>query len=175
MIPVVISTEVNRNKLYILKWSHCSDQSMPTARIRKCLQKETFHRACHWILFSQHASNDKNSVLSWLQEISPDIVSAGCICQIICTCTKYVIMKLGFSIQTCSSLPTQFKTTPTYYRYFVSLQTRTLTDGRATAKKPVEETRWLSLQSCVNRFLQQWTAHIAYFENKEMMTRMTVK
>ncbi|KAI0212984.1 hypothetical protein LSAT2_002036, partial [Lamellibrachia satsuma] len=107
-----------------------------------------------------------NSVLSRIKNLQPNILDIGCICHLANLCCVQVIKQLP--------LPVEEVLIDVYFNFNHSVKRKEeycefleFCDVAPLKILKHASTRWLSLQRCVNRFLQQWLALLSYFESHE--------
>ena len=107
-----------------------------------------------------------NSVLSRLKEKQPDIFFLHCICHSAHLCASGACKKLPRNVEKLvQQIYFHFKSSPKRreryheFQHFVDVAPHTLLAA--------SQTRWLSLQMCVSRTLEQWAALKSYFLSAE--------
>ena len=107
-----------------------------------------------------------NSVLSRIRNVQPEVLDIGCICHLANLCCVYSVKQLP--------MPVEELLIDVYFHFNHSTkrkeQYREFLEFCDVARLKIlkhASTRWLSLEKCVNRFLQQWPALLSYFESYE--------
>ena len=106
-----------------------------------------------------------NSVLSWIRNVQPEVLDIGCICHLVNLCCVYAVKQLPMPVE---ELLIDF-----YFHFNHSAKRKE--EYReflefcdvALLKILKHASTWLSLEKCVDRFLQQWPALLSYFESHE--------
>ncbi|XP_052212161.1 uncharacterized protein LOC127831212 [Dreissena polymorpha] len=109
---------------------------------------------------------NNNSVLSRIRGKVPNVVNIGRPCHIMSTCTQYGVKKLGVPVdELLHDVFTHFQHSSKRRQALQEFREFTYTGTYKLVR--FCSTRWLSLQTCVDRFLQQWPAIEAYFASHE--------
>jgi hypothetical protein len=104
-----------------------------------------------------------NSVLSRLREKQPKVFSLGCLCHLAALCATAAIKTLPFSVDDLLiDIYYHFKHSAKKWSEFAEIR------AEFSEIKPLKilkhlTTRWLSLQRCIKRLLDQWPALYSYF------------
>ncbi|XP_060588036.1 uncharacterized protein LOC132743524 [Ruditapes philippinarum] len=105
-----------------------------------------------------------NSVLSRIREKQPDVYDMGCVCHLANTCVQYGLKKLGVPVEDLLvDVFFHFHHSSKRKEEYKDFQMFTDTEPAKIIKHC--STRWLSLQKCVSRLLQQWPALKSYFSS----------
>lgn len=112
-----------------------------------------------------------NSVLSRLREKNPAVFNLGCVCHLANLCAQAGIKALP--------LPVEDLLVDVYFHFFHSAKRKEIYKTEFldfTETEPLKilkhcSTRWLSLQKCVTRLLQQWPALQSYFSSHDDVER----
>jgi len=104
----------------------------------------------------------KNSVLSRVREQNPNVFDLGCVCHLANLCVQAAVKTLP--------LPVEDLLIDIYFHFFHSSKRKELYKEYQifTETDPLKiikhcTTRWLSLDNCISRLLQQWPALKSYF------------
>ncbi|XP_060556756.1 uncharacterized protein LOC132717332 [Ruditapes philippinarum] len=167
----VYDTDVFKVMTYFLAMPVCNIGT--GENLFTCLQEVFTERSIPWQNMIGYSSDNapvmigaNNSVLSRVREQQPNVVNIGCVCHIMSTCTQYAVKKLAMPVEEV------LQDTFTHFQHS-SKRRQILQDFReftdTTTYKLVRHcsTRWLSLQTCVDRYLQQWPALEAYFTSHD--------
>ena len=107
-----------------------------------------------------------NSVLSRIRNIQPDVLDIGCISHLANLCCVAAVKQLP--------LPVEELLIDVYFHFSHGAKRKEeyrefleFCDVAPLKILKHASTRWLSLEKCVNRFLQQWPALLSYFESHE--------
>ena len=107
-----------------------------------------------------------NSVLSRIRNVQPEVLDIGCICHLANLCCVAAVKQLP--------LPVEELLIDVYFHFSHSAKRKEeyrefleFCDVAPLKILKHASTRWLSLEKCVNCFLQQWLALLSYFESHE--------
>ena len=107
-----------------------------------------------------------NSVLSRIKNVQPEVLDIGCICHLANLCCVYAVKQLP--------MPVEELLIDVYFHFNHSAKRKEqyhefleFCDVAPLKILKHASTRWLSLEKCINRFLQQWPALLSYFESHE--------
>ena len=103
-----------------------------------------------------------NSVLSRVRQANPNVYDLGCVCHLANLCTKDGIKALSLPVEELL-IDVYFHFNHSTKRKEIYKQYQQFTDTDALKILKHCSTRWLSLQDCITRFLQQWPALQSYF------------
>ena len=105
-----------------------------------------------------------NSVLTRIKAVQPNVLDIGCICHLANLCAAQGVKQLP--------LPVDELLVDVHFHFSHSAKRKEeykefleFTDVEPLKLLKYVSTRWLSLERCVNRFLQQWPALVSYFES----------
>ena len=105
-----------------------------------------------------------NSVLTRIKDVQPHVLDIGCICHLANLCCQQGVKQLP--------LPVDELLIDVYYHFAHSAKRKeqyreflVFCDVEPLKILKHASTRWLSLERCVNRFLQQWPALLSYFQS----------
>lgn len=107
-----------------------------------------------------------NSVLSRLREKQPKVFSLGCLCHLAALCATAAIKTLPISVDDLLiDIYYHFKHSAKKWSEFSEIR------AEFSEIKPLRilkhsTTRWLSLQRCIKRLLDQWPALYSYFDRQ---------
>ena len=101
-------------------------------------------------------------MLSRIKNVQPNVLAIGCICHLANLCCVHAIKQLP--------LPVEELLIDVLFHYSAKRKEEYREVLEFCEVAPLKilkhaNTRWLSLQRCVNRFLQQWLALLSYFES----------
>ena len=106
----------------------------------------------------------RNSVLSRILQKQPKLFSLGCVCHLAALCASAALKKLPVSVdELLIDIFYHFKHSAKRWHEFNEIQ------EEFSDIKPLRElkhctTRWLSLERCVKRLIEQWPALHCYFD-----------
>ena len=106
----------------------------------------------------------RNSVLSRIQQKQPNVFSLGCLCHLAALCAVAALKKLPVSLdELLIDIYYHFKHSAKRWSEYAEIQ------AEFSEIKPLRvlkhcTTRWLSLERCLRRLLDQWPALYAYFD-----------
>ncbi|XP_045208611.2 uncharacterized protein LOC123560483 [Mercenaria mercenaria] len=107
-----------------------------------------------------------NSVLSRIREKQPGVYDLGCLCHVANTCLSYGLKQLPSAVEELLiDVYYHFLHSSKRKEEYKEFQQFTVTDAAKILKHC--PTRWLSLDRCVRRTLQQWPALHSYFNSHE--------
>ena len=137
------------------------------------LEKELAARAIPWSNLVGYASDTAsvmvgvhNSVLSRVRSKQPKVFSLGCVCHLAALCAAAALKKLPVSIdELLIDIFYHFKHSAKKYSEFTDIQAE-FEDIKPLRILKHCTTRWLSLQCCVKRLIEQWPALYAYFDRQ---------
>ena len=111
-----------------------------------------------------------NSVLTRIKNVQPHVLDIGCICHLANLCCQQGVKQLP--------LPVDELLIDVYYHFAHSAKRKeqyreflAFCDVEPLKILKHASTRWLSLERCVNRFLQQWPALLSYFQSHDDVER----
>lgn len=108
-------------------------------------------------MFREH-----QSVTSPMKADLPHIVFVCCNCHMIHLCVSHACLKLSTSLeQLCRNVYTHFSRSSLHLHELEEFQHFLNTSPHKLLS--VGQTRWLSLEACVSRLLEQWDALLLYF------------
>ena len=108
----------------------------------------------------------RNSVLSRVRSKQPKIFSLGCLCHLAALCAAAALKKLPVSIdELLIDIFYHFKHSSKRYSEFSAIREE-FSDIVPLRILKHCTTRWLSLERCVKRLLDQWPALYAYFDKE---------
>ena len=111
------------------------------------------------VMFGQH-----HSVVSFLKERLSHLFVIKCLCHSAHLCASHACEKLPRSIETLiRDIYSHFSHSAKRIAQYKTFQRFTDTEPHKILKP--SQTRWLSLEACVRRVLEQWAALEAYFES----------
>ena len=104
-----------------------------------------------------------NSVLTRIKAVQPNVLDIGCICHLANLCAAQGVKQLPLPVdELLVDVHFHFSHSAKRKEYKEFLE---FTDVEPLKLLKHVSTRWLSLERCVNRFLQQWPALVSYFES----------
>ena len=107
-----------------------------------------------------------NSVLSRVKEQQPHVFSLGCLCHLAALCATAAIKKLPVSVDDLLiDIFYHFKYSSKRWSEFAEIRTD-FSDIKPLRILKHCTTRWLSLERCVKRLIDQWPALFAYFDRQ---------
>ena len=122
-----------------------------------------------WDLGSDGANvmlGTRNSVLTQLKEKQPGLVSFHCNCHLAALIANHVSKVLpDFLEDVTIQIWYFFQKSPKLYRMFEDFQV--FVDSKPHKLLKAGQTRWLSLQMCVNRLLEQYDALLSFFRSSD--------
>lgn len=143
------------------------------AALFEALGKELESRGIPWSNLVGYASDTAsvmvgahNSVLSRIRIKQPKVFSLGCLCHLASLCAVAALKKLPVSIdELLVDIFYHFKHSAKRYSEFVEIL------AEFEEIKPLRilkhcTTRWLSLQRCIKRLIDQWPALYSYFDRQ---------
>ena len=108
----------------------------------------------------------RNSVLSRIKEKQPSIFSLGCVCHLAALCAVAALKKMPISVDDLLiDIAYHFKYSAKRWTEYQQIQ------GEFSEIQPLKilkhcTTRWLSLERCIKRVIDQWPALYAYFDRE---------
>jgi hypothetical protein len=106
-----------------------------------------------------------NSVAQLIKKNHPHVIVVKCSCHSIHLVASYACQKLSTSLEDlCRTIFNHFKRSPKRQRELVQFQQFLNPDDFPKKLLAPGQTRWLSLQNCVKRILQNWEALKSYWE-----------
>jgi len=105
-----------------------------------------------------------NSVLSRIRNVQPEVLDIGCICHLASLSCVCAVKQLPMLVEELM-INVYF-----HFNHSAKEEYREFLEFCDVAPLKIlkhASTRWLSLEKCVNRFLQQWQALLSYFESHE--------
>ena len=118
------------------------------------------------VMFGQH-----HSVVSLLKDRLPNLMVMKCLCHTAHLCSSHACEKLPRAIETLiRDIYSHFNHSAKRLAEYQTFQHFTDTEPHKILKPA--QTRWLSLEQCVLRVLEQWSALEAYFENSVEKDRL---
>ena len=137
------------------------------------LSNEIESRGIPWSNMIGYASDSasvmvgvRNSVLSRVRSKQPKIFSLGCLCHLAALCAAAALKKLPVSIdELLIDIFYHFKHSSKRYSEFSAIREEFSDIAPLRILKHCT-TRWLSLERCVKRLLDQWPALYAYFDKE---------
>lgn len=111
---------------------------------------------------------DRHSVKTLLEDAVPNIFVAKCICHSLALCASYACEKIPIEVEIL------VRDVYTYLKYSFKRQKELMEFQSYIDSKPHKllhpcQTRWLSLLSCVNRVLEQYTSLKLYFQGEYLI------
>lgn len=105
---------------------------------------------------------NNHSVATLLRDELPDIIIVKCSCHMIHLCASYACLKLPKSLEDlCRNIFTHFNLSSKRQDAFKEFQNFVGVEPHKILSSG--QTRWLSLEQCVQRLLEQWDALTLYF------------
>ena len=102
------------------------------------------------------------SVSTLLKKDYPHVTAVKCSCHLIHLCAFYACLKLSITLEDlCRNIYSHFSRSSLRQKDFEQFQEFVQAQPHKMLK--LSQTRWLSLESCVNRILEQWEALRLYF------------
>lgn len=109
----------------------------------------------------------KSGVKQRLMQVNPDLYTLGCSCHSLDLCSSAACCKLPSSVEELSrDIYAYFSHSSKRVEAFKEYQFFTQTQPHKILRP--SQTRWLSLQSVVNRILEQWSALQLFFSNEAL-------
>ena len=107
-----------------------------------------------------------NSVLSRIKKVQPNVLDIGCICHLANLCCVHGVKQLPLPVEELL-IDVFFHFNHSAKRKEIYREFLEFCDVAPLKILKHATTRWLSLQRCVKRFLQQWPALLSYFRSHE--------
>lgn len=108
----------------------------------------------------------RNSVLSRVKEVSPNVFSLGCVCHLANLCAAAALKSLPISVDDLLiDIFYYFKHSAKRWEMFAEIQ-REFGDVQPARVLKHSTTRWMSIKRCLKRFLDQWDALYAFFDRQ---------
>ncbi|CAB4034933.1 zinc finger MYM-type 1-like [Paramuricea clavata] len=102
------------------------------------------------------------SVSTLLKKDFPHVTAVKCSCHLIHLCASHACLKLSKSLEDlCRNIYSHFSRSSLRRKDFKQFQE--FVEAQPHKMLKLSQTRWLSLESCVNRILEQWEALRLYF------------
>ena len=118
------------------------------------------------VMFRQH-----NSVVTQLKELIPDLFVMKCLCHTAHLCASHACERLPQVVEDLvRDIYSHFAHSAKRLGEYKEFQQFTQTEPHKLLKP--SQTRWLSLQQCVERVIEQWPALESYFENSAERDRL---
>ena len=109
------------------------------------------------VMFGEH-----HSVVTLLKQDVPHVLAVKCSCHLIHLCASYACLKMSTSLEDlCRNVYSHFSRSSLRQKEFQEFQE--FVEAEPHKLLGVTQTRWLSLESCVRRILEQWEALRLYF------------
>ena len=113
------------------------------------------------VIVGQH-----NSVLSRIHEKQPKLFSLGCLCHLAALCAAAALKKLPVSVDNLLiDIYYHFKHSSKRWSEFADIRAE-FSDIKPLRVLKHSTSRWLSLERCVKRLIEQWPALYAYFDRQ---------
>ena len=109
------------------------------------------------VMFGEH-----QSVVSLLKKDAPYVLAVKCSCHMIHLCASYACLKMSTTLEDlCRNIYSYFNRSSLRQHEFHEFQE--FVETKPHKLLGIGQTRWLSLESCVRRVLEQWDALRLYF------------
>lgn len=123
----------------------------------------------NWVGFCSDTTSvmmgPNNSVAQLIKKNHPTVIVVKCSCHSIHLVASYACQKLSNSLEDlCRTIFNHFKRSPKRQRELIQFQRFLNSDQFPHKILAPGQTRWLSLQSCVRRILENWEALKNYWE-----------
>ena len=108
---------------------------------------------------------EQHSVVSLLKQDVPYVLAVKCSCHLIHLCSSYACQKLSTSLEDlCRNIYSHFSRSSLRQKVYTQYkQFQEFVEAEPHKLLSLAQTRWLSLESCVTRILEQWHALQLYF------------
>eukprot|EP00117_Sycon_ciliatum_P018085 scpid100626/ scgid16838/ Zinc finger BED domain-containing protein 5; Transposon-derived Buster1 transposase-like protein len=108
----------------------------------------------------------RNSVLSRVKEVAPNVFSLGCICHLANLCAAAALKRLPVSVDDLLiDVFYYFKHSAKRWEMFADIQ-RDFGELQPVRVLKHSTTHWLSMKRCLKRLLDQWDALYAFFDQQ---------
>ena len=105
---------------------------------------------------------EQHSVVSLLKQDVPHVLAVKCSCHLIHLCSSYACQKLSTSLEDlCRNVYSHFSRSSLRQKEYQQFQE--FVEAEPHKLLCLAQTRWLSLESCAKRILEQWNALQLYF------------
>ena len=106
--------------------------------------------------------DEQHSVVSLLKQDVPYVLAVKCSCHLIHLCSSYACQKLSTSLEDlCRNIYSHFSRSSLRQKEYQQFQQ--FVEAEPHKLLSLAQTRWLLLESCVRRILEQWHALQLYF------------
>ena len=108
----------------------------------------------------------RNSVLSRIKQKQPNVFSLGCMCHLAALCAVAALKKFPVSVDNLLvDIFNHFKYSAKRWTEYDEIRSE-LSEIRPMKILKHCTTRWLSLERCIKRVIDQWPALFAYFDRE---------